>query len=380
MLHIGIIAGEASGDYLGAKLIHSLRTLHKDISVEGIGGPEMENEGCRNLYPMERLSVMGLFEVMGRFRELYRIRRKIINHFLENPPDIFIGIDAPDFTLKVESVLKKQGIKTVHYVSPQVWAWREYRIKKIARAVNRMLVLLPFEEDYYRKHNIPATYVGHHAADEIEFETDPNIARQSLALPEDKKIIAIMPGSRNMEMQRLSEVFLATANWCYQRRQDIHFVTNLVNEQAKLQFEELANSHDYAALPLSIFSGKSHEVLQAVDVALLASGTITLETMLYKKPMVVAYKINPLTYYLIKPLVKIKYGSLPNILAGGNIVPECIQGDCRVEKMGPLLLGYLDNDEKVVALKNRFLEIHKQLKQNASEKAAASVLELAQAG
>lgn len=376
MYRVGIVAGEASGDILGADLIRDLRSSFPDIRVEGIGGPRMIQEGCKAIVPLEKLSVMGLMEVIGRYRELAGIRKSLAAHFLDDPPDIFIGIDAPDFNLDLELKLRRNRIKTVHYVSPQVWAWREYRLRKIRQAVDLMLVLLPFEKAYYERQGIPVSYVGHPAADRIKQVPERAAARARLGLPQGKKIIALMPGSRAMELDRLLSPFLLAAQWCTGSRDDLYFVTSLLNETFVERFKQSCSASAFTTLPVCVYHNRADDVLEAADVALLASGTVTLEAMLYKLPMVVAYKMNPLSFYMINAMVKVRYAALPNLLTGAEIVPEFLQGKCRPESLGARLLEWLDDDSGVERLRLTFSSIHKQLQQNAGASAAQSILGL----
>ena len=376
MYRIGIVAGEASGDILGADLIRALRSTAPDIRVEGIGGPCMIRAGCEAIVPLEKLSVMGLMEVISRYRELLGIRKSIAAHFLDDPPDLFIGIDAPDFNLDLECKLHNSGIKTVHYVSPQVWAWREYRLRKIRKAIDRMLVLLPFEKDYYERQGIQVTYVGHPAADRIRLVPERAVARTRLGLPGDKKIIALMPGSRTMELDRLLSPFLHAAQWCVRQRDDIYFASSLLNQAAVDRFNQALSTSTLKNLPVSVYNNRADDVLEAADTALLASGTITLEAMLYKLPMVVAYKMNPLSFRLINAMVQVKYAALPNLLAGVEVVPEFLQDQCRPDKLGTALLKWLDDTSGVEKIRGIFTSMHKQLRRNASVTAAQSILEL----
>lgn len=376
MYRIGVVAGEPSGDILGADLIRALRSLTPELKIEGIGGPHMIREGCDSIIPLEKLSVMGLMEVVGRYRELSGIRKSIAAHFLGAPPHLFIGIDAPDFNLGLESRLHSGGIKTVHYVSPQVWAWREYRIRKIRRAVDRMLVLLPFEKDYYQRHGISVTYVGHPAADRIGLEPNRSAARTRLGLARDRKIIALMPGSRGMELDRMLIPFLDTARWCAGKRDDLYFISSQLSESSLRQFHQALSAPAFKKLPVSVYNNRAEDVLEAADAALLASGTITLEAMLYKLPMVVAYKMNPLSFRLIKSMVNVRHAALPNLLAGTEVVPEFLQEKCRPEDLGRRLLGWLDDTRAVVQLQGTFTRIHRQLRQNASVSAAKSIIEV----
>jgi lipid-A-disaccharide synthase len=370
-----MVAGESSGDSLGAGLIRALKSKHPNLKVEGIGGPLMAKEGCKILYPAEKLSVMGLIEVLGAYRELRKIRQSLILSFLDNPPDLFIGIDAPDFNLGLESKLKRNNIKTLHYVSPQVWAWRQYRISKIAKAVDKILVLFPFEKEFYQQHNIAVDYVGHPVADSINISNDISGAREKLALERSGQIIAIMPGSRKMEQSMLSTAFLETCQWCHERNNKLHFITSLLSKKDAEQFRGQIE-REYPNLPINVYQNQTTDVLGACDVALLASGTITLEAMLHKKPMVVAYRLKPLTYMILKYLVKVPYVALPNLLANALVVPECLQQDCQPEKMGPLLLEWLESKEKTEHMKKKFTDIHYTLKMNADSVAAESVLSL----
>ena len=373
MLRIGIVAGEASGDLLGAQLIKDLKEKYSDIEVVGIGGKHLIENGCKSLFNIERLSVVGIVEVLGRYVELLGIRNKLTNYFLENRPDVFIGIDAPDFNLTLEENLRKQGIKTVHYVSPSVWAWRENRLKKISRAVDLMLVLFPFELPYYDKCNIAARFVGHPLALQLNKTFDKNETRQALGLPTDKIIIALMPGSRRSELKQHTAIFLKTALWCQQRYENLYFVTNLIDEHARDIFNQSINEI-CPELPISIFTGDSRRVMQASDQLLLASGTITLEAMLLKKPMVVAYRVSWFTYQIFSRLNHAAYAALPNLLAGKLLVPECLQHNCTVEKLGAELSIWMSNFEAVEALKMEFDTIQEEMVQQENHSAADAIL------
>ena len=375
MLRIGIVAGETSGDLLGAELIKDMKEKYTDIEVVGIGGKHLIENGCQSLFDMERLSIMGIFELIGRLFELLDIRKKLTKYFIENPPDIFIGIDAPDFNLILEKKLRSQGIRTVHYVSPSVWAWRESRIKKISRAVDLMLVLFPFELPYYEKNNIKARFVGHPLAAQLNKTPDKNGARDALDLPRDKTIIALMPGSRKSELNRHSTVFLETALLCQERHENIYFVTSMVDEQTREIFNKAINKI-CPDLPISIFSDNSRRVMEASDLLLLASGTITLEAMLLKKPMVVAYRTSWLTYQVVRKLARVPYVSLPNLLAGKLLVPECLQNDCTPEKLGAELSALLNNKSAVEKLKHEFDVIHQGMVQQDNHSAADAILSL----
>lgn len=375
-LRIGIVAGEPSGDYLGAGLIEGLRRLTPDIEVTGIGGARMTAAGCRNLFPMEKLSVMGLVEVIRHYRELSGLRDDLTRSFLDNRPDVFIGIDAPDFNLELECRLRANGIRTVHYVSPQVWAWREYRLRKIARAVDLMLVLFPFEQDYYRRRGIPVRHVGHPLAAQIPMRPCIEAARVRLGLAPSDTLIALLPGSRKLELQRMGPPFLQTAALLYKQNPDLRFATSLLDDSAMRQLQEIQTALALEDLPLALFKGQAHDVLEAANLALLTSGTVTLECLLYKKPMVVAYRLHWLSYHVIRALVNTRFVALPNILAGEGLVPEYLQSDCRPEKLAEALKHWLTDADAVKKLRERFFAMHSRLLPEEDDSAAMAVLQL----
>jgi len=375
MLRIGIVAGEASGDLLGAALVQALREQYPDAIIEGIAGPGMQKQGVHSIYPMERLSVMGLFEVLGRYRELSRMRRELIEYFINNPPDVFIGIDAPDFNHVIETRLKAQGIKTVHYVSPSVWAWRQYRLRKIKQAVDLMLTLFPFEAKFYRQHAIPVQFVGHPLADMIPMQTDVQAAREKFELSQDAEVLAVLPGSRVSEVSRLAKSFVQTMQRCVEQRPQLKLLVPLVNAQTRTLFEAAINQYA-PELSVIIIDGQSRDVMAAADVVLLASGTAALEAMLLKKPMVVAYRLSALSYPLARLLVKVDSVSLPNLLAGEKLVPELIQNEANPEQLTAAVLSYFEHPLRSITLRERFNEIHKALQQNASVSAANAILGL----
>ncbi|MBL4782829.1 MAG: lipid-A-disaccharide synthase [Porticoccaceae bacterium] len=371
-LRIGLVVGEASGDQLGAGLMAALQTSHPDAIFEGVAGTKMQALGCTSLYPMETLSVMGLVEPLKRLPELLRMRRGLVEHFIDHPPDVFIGIDAPDFNLGIELRLKKAGIATVHYVSPSVWAWRQGRIKKIARAVDHMLTLLPFEADFYRRHAVPVTFVGHHLADDLPLTPDTPGARAQLNLPRDGPVIALLPGSRNSEVALLGQLFLDAARLCLEQNPSLSFVLPAANPARRQQLDAmLCNAGD---LPVTVLDGQSHLAMEAADVVLLASGTTALEAMLLKKPMVVSYKTGWLTHAIISRMLKVPYVSLPNLLAGRELVPEVLQDAATAETLAELLLARLGDSTLAVQLRSDFTAIHRQIQCNGNEKAAAAVL------
>jgi lipid-A-disaccharide synthase len=373
-IHIGIVVGEASGDILGAALMQELRKHFPTAEFSGIGGPRMLAQGFHSYFPQDRLAVMGLIEPLKRLPELLRIRKFLREHFIANPPAVFIGVDSPDFTLSLEVSLKEQGIKTVHYVSPSVWAWRQKRIIKIARAVDLMLTLLPFEAKYYQNHNIPVEFVGHHLADEIPLSVDKIAARQSLGLPEEGRIVALLPGSRASEVDRMGELFMRTAVYCLEQDPNLHFIIPAANPDRYRQLHiELT---DYVDFPIELLNGHSHEAMAAADVVLLASGTVTLEALLLKKPMVVAYKMAALTFKILSWLVKIPWVSLPNLLAQKMLVPELLQDKATPEALSAAVMNYFDNPDEAQALSQTFAEMHIELKRDASARAADAVARL----
>ena len=377
VLTFAMVVGEHSGDTLGAGLMQQLQLSYPNAKFIGIGGPKMLALGFESLFDMEELSVMGVFEVLGRLRRLLHIRKSLYEYFVANKPNVFIGIDAPDFNIALEAKLKVQAIKTVHYVSPSVWAWREKRVFKIAKATNMVLSLLPFEKAFYDKHQIPCTFVGHSLADDIPLVSDKHSAREALGIVDNAKVLALMPGSRGGELSRLVEPFLHTAQKLLsnnpEKAAELIFVVPMVSEKRAQQFHQL---HQQIAPELSVqvIVGKTQQVMAASDCLLTASGTVTLEAALIKRPMVICYKFNPLTYYMFKGFVKLKWFSLPNLLANKGLVPELLQTNVTVENILPLVEERLFEDQS--ALNQAFTEIHLALKQNASEQAAKAVINL----
>jgi len=369
----GIVVGEHSGDTLGAGLMSSLMRTYPNAKFIGIGGPKMLALGFESLFDMEELSVMGIFEVLGRLKRLFHVKDCLVAEFLENRPDVFIGIDAPDFNLRIERQLKKQGIKTVHYVSPSVWAWREKRIFKIEAATDMVLSLLPFEKDFYDKYEVPCTFVGHPLADDIPLSSNKEEARKVLDLPLDRKILALMPGSRGGELSRLTESFLLSAEVLLKEDPDLHFVAPMISEVRAEQFEQL-KKNIAPNLAVSIIINKTQQVIAASDCLLMASGTVTLEAALIKRPMVICYKFNAFTYHMFKGLVKLEWFSLPNLLTKKTLVPELLQGKVTVDNIVPLLKERLYQDQTF--LEDEYMNIHLSLKQNASKEAAKAVMDL----
>jgi lipid-A-disaccharide synthase len=374
-MKIGIVAGEVSGSILGAGLIQALRDQHATLVASGVGGNDMIAAGFQSFHDMERLAVMGLIEPLGRLPELFKIRNHLYQYFSQNKPDVFIGIDSPDFNLGLESKLRQQGIPIVHYVSPSVWAWRKKRIHKIAKAVDLVLTLFPFEAAFYEQHNVPSCFVGHPLADKIPLEPDQSAARKILALEENATYIALLPGSRRNEIRYLAELFLQTAKLCSQRKPEIKFITSAANAERNKEFQAYCQQIA-PELSITFFEGLSHEVMQAADVVLVTSGTATLETMLYKRPMVIAYRMANITYQIARHLVKIPHIGLPNLLAGERVVPEFIQDAAQPDKLADALLVYLDQPEKSQYLKEKFTQIHQQLRLGANQRAADAILKL----
>ncbi|OUS29645.1 lipid-A-disaccharide synthase [Thalassotalea sp. 42_200_T64] len=368
-----IIVGEHSGDTLGAGLIKELQQRYPNAKFIGIGGPKMNKLGFESLFSMEELAVMGIVEVLGRLRRLLQVRKTIVNYFSEHKPDVFIGIDAPDFNLTVEEKLKFQGIKTVHYVSPSVWAWREKRIFKIDRATDMVLSLLPFEKDFYDQHDVACTFVGHPLADDIPLHSDQGLAREKLQLAQDKKYLAIMPGSRTSELAKLLPDFLATAQILIKQHPDLQLIAPVINDLREQQFIEI-QQQIAPELDITIINNDTQLVMAAADCLLSASGTVTLEGALIKRPMVVAYKFNWLTAIVGRIMVKLKWFSLPNLMAQKTLLPELLQEQVTPENLAKEVEPLLFQDQS--ELLAEFEKIHLALKQNASEKAADAVEKL----
>lgn len=369
-LRVALVAGEASGDILGAGLMQALRERHPEVEFIGVGGARMQAQGLVSEFPMERLAVMGLVEVLGRLRELLRRRKDLIRNLILARPDVFIGIDAPDFNLGLELQLRRAGIRTVHYVSPSVWAWRQKRVLKIKQACDLMLALFPFEAKFYEEHGVPVRFVGHPLANTIPLEADRAAAREQLDLPADAQVVTLLPGSRGGEVGKLGALFLDTAERLLQQRPGLRFVLPCASPERRAQLEQMLQGRQ---LPLQLLDGQSHEALAACDAVLIASGTATLEALLYKRPMVVAYKVAPLTYAILKRLVKSPYISLPNLLAGRLLAPELIQDAATPEALAQHLLPLLDDGS---AQTESFDAIHRALRQDASAQAAEAVLAL----
>jgi len=374
-LRIGLIAGETSGDILGEGLIKALKETYPNAIFEGIAGPRMIAQGCIAHHPLEALSVMGFAEVLGKLRSILRIRKSIIQYFTDNPPDIFIGIDAPDFNLTVELKLKQQGIKTIHYVSPSVWAWKQWRIHKIAKATDLVLAFLPFEKAFYDKFNVPCQFIGHTLADQLPLKPNKVEVRKLLGLHAEDKILAILPGSRKAEVEMLGPIFLKAAQIIHEKYPDYKFIVPMVNDRRKAQFQAQI-SELTSSLPLTLFDGQSSNILQSADLVLLASGTAALEAMLAKAPMVVAYKVKAVTYMIAKALSNVKFTSLPNLIADKEVVKELSQHDCSVENIVTELERLIERDGEEMV--ETFTELHQLIRCDADRQAANAVITLLQ--
>ncbi|HGS4749524.1 TPA: lipid-A-disaccharide synthase [Vibrio cholerae] len=374
-LRIGIVAGELSGDTLGEGFIKAIRARYPDAEFVGIGGPKMNALGCQSLFDMEELAVMGLVEVLGRLPRLLKVKAELVKYFTANPPDVFVGIDAPDFNLRLELSLKQAGIKTVHYVSPSVWAWRQNRIHGIATATHLVLAFLPFEKAFYDKFNVPCEFIGHTLADSIPLASDKLAARQLLGLDEQRRWLAVLPGSRGSEMKMLAEPFIATCQKLQARYPDLGFVVALVNAKRRAQFEQ-AWQQVAPELNFVLVDDTARNVITAADAVMLASGTVALECMLLKRPMVVGYRVNAFTAFLAKRLLKTPYVSLPNILAGEELVKELLQDHCTVDNLYHEVSRLLESDNQ--ALMDKFTEMHQWIRKDADQQAAQAVLHLIQ--
>lgn len=370
-----MVAGEASGDLLGSQLILAISEEMPGARFVGIGGPKMQAAGMQILFPMEKLAVMGYIEVLKHYREIAGIRRQLRKHLIQNPPDLFIGIDAPDFNLDLELALKQHGIPTVHYVSPSIWAWRGERIHKIKRAVSKILALFPFEVPLYEKAGVPVSYVGHPLADMLPEFPDRTLMREQMRIqPINAKVFALLPGSRKSEVRQLAHTFIETAKIILKAMPDAQFLVPLSSRETRIIFEEAiwkAEAHDY---PITLLFGHAHDAMIAADGVLVASGTATLEAALLKRPMVITYKLSALSYWLAKRKQYLPYVGLPNILAGKFVVPELLQEDATPENLAQALLNLVSNKQAVLELEERFTELHQTLRQDAAHRAALAVM------
>ena len=378
-MRIGLVAGEASGDLLGAGLIREIRKRYPDASFEGVAGPKMIEAGCDAWEDASVLSVMGLIEPLREIPRLLRLRRMLRRRWIESPPDVFVGIDAPDFNLGLEKRLRKKGIRIVHYVSPSVWAWRQRRIRKIAAAVDRVLCLLPFEKDFYDQHQVSADFVGHPLADSIPENIDPALARQRHKLGAGK-VIAIMPGSRTGEVERLGSVFAAAAARLVARYVNIEFITPLASADTRQIFTRQIEAQGIADR-FTLIDGHAQSAIAAADVVLLASGTASLEAALMCRPIVAAYRVAPLTYFIVQTfnLIKVKHFSLPNLLTREPMVEEFLQDGATPEALCDAVADLLEDRKRREKIAASFRELHRSLGRGADARAAEAVLQVAAA-
>ncbi|WP_414717009.1 lipid-A-disaccharide synthase [Stenotrophomonas sp. UBA7606] len=377
---IALVAGEASGDLLGAGLIQALRQRYPDAEFAGIGGDAMRNAGCETWFDASELALMGLAEILRHLPRLLKLRKAFRQRVLDWQPDVFIGIDAPDFNLGVEKWLKQRGLRTVHYVSPSVWAWREKRAEKIGASADMVLCLFPMEPPIYARHGIDARFVGHPMADEIPLHSDRAQARQSLGIPANVPLLAVLPGSRLGEVSRLGPPFFAAAWQLCEEQRDLHIVVPAANAKCKALIVEQIRAAALPSARLHLLDGKAREAMTAADVVMLASGTATLETMLVKRPMVVGYRVAELTYRIVSALglLKVDRYALPNVLAGKDLAPELMQHDCTPDKLAAAVRSWFDHPQQVQALQVDYQRLHQQLRQDASARAAVAVASLLQ--
>jgi lipid-A-disaccharide synthase len=374
-LHIGLAAGEISGDQLGAALIERIRERCPEARFSGIAGPQMRAAGCEAVACSEDLSVMGLTEVLRHLPRLLRLRRRVARAFLRQPPRLFIGIDAPDFNLGLEKRLRRNGIATLHWVSPSVWAWRSYRVKKIRECVDEILTLFPFEAEFYRRHGVAARYVGHPLADEIGEQCGRRAAREKLALDTSGPCVALLPGSRRSEVQRLLPLFLEAARLCRQAEPGLQFVLPVAGENLLAQCQDSLRQPACAALDVRLLHGQARSAMCAADVVLLASGTATLECLLLRRAMVVAYRLHPVTYRLVRRLLQVPFVSLPNILLGRPQVPEYLQSAATPEQLAAALLALLRDSDAASRQVEAYAGLHHTLRQDCARQVAALVLQ-----
>lgn len=373
-IRIAIVAGEASGDLLGAGLMCELKKLLPHIEWMGIGGPEMIREGFNSMIDIQRLSVMGISDTLLHYPKLFKIRKTLYKEWQKNPPDVFIGIDYPYFNLSLELRLKKLGIKTVHLVSPKIWAWRQKRVFHIKEAVDLILTLFPFEEALYQKYDVPVRYIGHPLADQIDLHIGAEPIRKQLGFSPQDKIISVLPGSRASEIKYMGPLFLDVMYELSTQMPELQFIVPTTHSNLKTLFSQQMQSKGYD-LKLKILDGQSREAMIASDFALVKSGTATLEALLLKRPMVVAFKWSALNHAIIAPQVKIPFISLPNILANKQLIPEFIQSEALAKPIAQKVLQLFDA-KNTEALKNQFTRIHQSLRQNANEKAALAIFKL----
>lgn len=371
---IGIVAGEASGDLLGSHLMAALKAVRPDIQFVGIGGPKMQTVGMKVLFPMEKLAVRGYVEVLRHYREIIGIRRKLRAYFLNKRPDIFIAVDAPDFNLDLELALKQHGIPTIHYVSPSIWAWRGERINKIKRAVSHMLALFPHEPKLYQQAGVPVDYVGHPLADMLPEQPKRAEMREVMRIPLHATVFAFLPGSRQSELNQLAHLYIETAKRVLEQIPDARFLVPLVSRETRGIFEQALYDCEAQHLPITMLFGHAQDAMTVADGVLVASGTATLECALLKRPMVITYKMPAFSWWLMKRKSYQPYCGLPNILCGRFVVPELLQKEATPENLSRALLELVGNKEAVAQIEETFLELHRTLRQNTAQKAAAAIL------
>lgn len=371
---IGIVAGEASGDLLGAHLIGALKPHLPGVQFVGIGGPRMRSTGMQALFPMEKLAVRGYVEVARHYLEIVSIRRRLAAHFLRHPPVCFIGIDAPDFNLGLEERLKEAGIPTVQYVSPQIWAWRSERLRDIARSVDKMLTVFPFEASLYEAARIPVAYVGHPLADMLGDFPGRQAAREQLRLPSSARIVALLPGSRVTEVEQMADLFVATAQEIAAVEPEVLFLAPLVSIETRSLFEAALYRRGHPSLNLTILFGHAHEAMAASDVVLVCSGTATLEAALLRRPMVITYRMPGLSWWIMKRRFQQRYVGLPNILSGEFVVPELLQDDATPENLAQAVLNLLSDAAVCSRIEMRFTRLLAELRQNTTQKVVQALL------
>jgi lipid-A-disaccharide synthase len=373
-MRLALVAGEASGDLLAGLLLGGLRARWPELKTAGIGGPRMAEQGFTAWWPHDKLAVRGYVEVLRHYRGIKRIRDALAQRLLQDKPDAFIGVDAPDFNLGLEATLRAAGIKAIHFVCPSIWAWRAGRVEKIARSVDHVLCLFPFEPALLARHGIAATYVGHPLADAIPLEPPHAAARTALGFNDGASVIALLPGSRRSEIEAIAPTFVATAQRLLRERPALRFVLPVVPGLRALIEPMIAGT------PITLLDGRSHETLAACDVTLIASGTATLEAALFKRPMVIAYKMHPLSWQMMKRMQLQPWVGLPNILCEDFVVPERIQEQATPERLAADVLAWLDDPARAAAIAVRFAELHQQLRRDTARTAADAIAKvLAQA-
>jgi lipid-A-disaccharide synthase len=373
---LALVAGEVSGDMLAARLMAGLKPHLPDVRFTGIGGPRMLEQGLVSEVPMDTLTVRGLFEVIPRYRELKGIQNRLRDRLIAERPAAFIGADYPGFNLGLEEQLRAAGIPTLHFVGPQIWAWRGGRIKKIQRAVSHMLLIFPFEEEIYRQAGVPATYIGHPLAEQIPLEPDVAAARRQLGIPDDAKLVTVMPGSRMAEIKYLAEPFAGAVRLLARRDPAVRFIAPMAGERQKAYFMELLAKAGLSDVPIELIDGRSHACIAAADAVLAASGTATLEVALFKKPMVIAYKVMRASWEIMRHMGYLPWIGLPNILAREFVVPEFLQHAATPEKLADAVWFQLTDEANRMKLRQRFLDMHHSLLRNSAEESSRAVLEV----